>query len=124
MVGNTTTILVIEDDETLRYVIKVGLERSPDYQVVTASDGESGLELLRSNTPDVLLLDILLPGIDGFEILRQMSPNGGIERPARIIAMSAFTDTQTRARLHELNVEMLISKPFTLEELRDMLAAA
>ena len=124
MAGNSTMILVIEDDETLRYAIKIGLERSSEFQVVTASDGESGLEILRSNTPDVLLLDILLPDIDGFEILRQLSPTGDLKRPDRVIAMSAFTDIETRARLDELDIDTLMPKPFTLDELRNTLAAA
>lgn len=68
---NTTkpTIVLVEDDSFLAgmYVAKLELE---DYSVKLATDGESGLELIRKERPDIVLLDIVLPGMDGFDVLK------------------------------------------------------
>jgi two-component system alkaline phosphatase synthesis response regulator PhoP len=62
-------ILVVDDEPTLVATLRYNLERE-GYQVVTASDGDSGLSLARSDRPDLVILDLMLPVIDGFEIGR------------------------------------------------------
>ena len=68
-------VLVVEDEESLARTIAYNLRRQ-GYQVETASDGERGLELALANQPDLLVLDLMLPGMDGFDVCRQ------IRRPA------------------------------------------
>ena len=63
------TVLVIEDEENLQEALKYNLERE-GYDVLTASDGERGLSLARDNRPDLVILDIMLPLLDGLEVCR------------------------------------------------------
>ena len=70
-------ILLIDDDLDLLEVIKTTLETN-DYRVVTASDGEGGLEKAKSEKPDLILLDILMPKMDGYTFMRRMKTNEAI----------------------------------------------
>ena len=81
-------VLIIDDESTLREIIKEGLEIMPGFRVSTVGDAESGLARIQSRNPEVLLLDIALPGMDGFELLGMLSPFGRVDRPL------------TRARAH------------------------
>ena len=67
----TTRILVIEDEERIRQFLQRGLSFE-GYRVDTAADGQMGLELARENPPDLVLLDIMLPGMDGIEVCRRL----------------------------------------------------
>lgn len=71
MANTKKQILVVEDDQFLRGLMVKKLE-SEDFDVMQAVDGESGLRLAREKKPDLILLDLILPGIDGFEVLRQL----------------------------------------------------
>lgn len=68
-ISDKPTIVLVEDDSFLAgmYVAKLELE---DYSVKLATDGESGLQLIRKEKPDIVLLDVVLPGIDGFDVLK------------------------------------------------------
>ena len=116
-------VLIIDDESTLREVIKEGLEIMPGFRVSTAGDAESGLARIQTRTPDVLLLDIALPGMDGFELLGLLSPFGEVDRPRIVVAMSALTDRETNQRLTDLGVTSVLPKPFTLSELLKVVSA-
>ena len=67
-------VLVVDDDPRLREAVEVGLQLQwQDAQVLVASDGEDGLELFFQQTPDVVLLDVSMPRMNGFEVLRDMA---------------------------------------------------
>ena len=72
MANTKKQILVVEDDQFLRGLMVKKLE-SEDFDVMQAVDGESGLRLAREKKPDLILLDLVLPGIDGFEVLKQLN---------------------------------------------------
>ena len=116
-------VLIIDDESTLSEVIKEGLEIMPGFRVSTVADAESGLARIQTRMPDVLLLDIALPGMDGFELLGLLSPFGKVERPRTVVAMSALTDRDTNQRLTELGVNSVLPKPFTLSELLKVVRA-
>ncbi|WP_240555890.1 response regulator, partial [Streptomyces albus] len=63
-------LLLIEDDDAVRTALEMGLTRQ-GHRVVTAASGEDGLKLLREQRPDLIVLDVMLPGIDGFEVCRR-----------------------------------------------------
>src|SRR6185312_12003819 len=65
----TATVLVIEDEETLRFTLAHNLKRE-GYTVLTASRGDDGLKLARETQPDLIVLDVMLPGVDGIQICR------------------------------------------------------
>lgn len=77
-------ILVIEDDKFLRKVINKKLSREK-YQVIEAVDGEQGLRAVKEKKPDLVLLDLVLPGVDGFEVLARMKKNPGLAKIPVII---------------------------------------
>lgn len=89
----------------------------PGFWVSTVADAESGLDCIRTKIPDVLLLDITLPGMDGFELLGLLSPFGEVDRSRTVVAKSALTDRETNQQLTDLGVTSMLPKPFTLSEL-------
>ena len=70
-------ILIIEDDKFLRELISQKLLKE-GYEVSEAIDGEEGIKKVKSDRPDLVLLDLILPGIDGFEVLSQMKDNSSL----------------------------------------------
>jgi two-component system response regulator MprA len=85
----TARILVIEDDEAILKFLRRGLAYE-GYQVDTAADGQTGLSLARDNPPDLVVLDLMLPGIDGLEVCRRLRAGG----PVPILILTA-KDTVT-----------------------------
>ena len=70
-------ILIIDDTEIIRAMLRDLLEEQ-GYQVLTASTGEEGIDLVKEHRPDVILIDTKMPGIDGFETCRRINPVEGI----------------------------------------------
>jgi two-component system sensor histidine kinase/response regulator len=103
-------ILVVDDDEGNRDVLSRRLELQ-GYSVDTAENGERALEMLGDDTFDLVLLDILMPGTDGYEVLRQIK---GDDRLINIpvIMISALEDVELVARCIEMGAEDYLSKPF------------
>jgi DNA-binding response OmpR family regulator len=104
------SILIIEDDQDLADLARRWLERD-GHAVRHARDGAAGLELLRADPlPDVVLLDIMLPRIDGYEVLRRIRAE---ERTARtpVVMMSSFSREQDQARGRELGANDYVVKP-------------
>lgn len=108
-----TCVLVVEDDQT----ILVGLEKNlrlEGYDVVTARDGERGLELARELRPDLIVLDILLPRRDGYEICRLLRREGWTGAILMLTARDRETDKVTGL---EVGADDYVTKPFGLLEL-------
>jgi two-component system, OmpR family, response regulator MtrA len=105
-------ILVIEDDDSLREVIQLGLE-AEGYRAVTAGDGPSGLESQAAHSPDLVLLDIMLPGLDGFEVCRRIRRRSLVP----IIMLTARTSTVDIVVGLESGADDYLTKPFQFPEL-------
>lgn len=106
-------ILVIEDDPAIRQGVRDALEFER-YAVLEAADGPSGLELALSATYDLLLLDLVLPGRDGLDILQELRT----ARPAQpVIILTARGDESDRVRGLELGADDYVVKPFSVKEL-------
>lgn len=106
-----TTILIIEDEIELSNILKAYLERS-GYEVLTATRGDSGLELWKTQHPALVLLDLNLPGIDGIEIARQIRQVD--ETP--LIMVTARVDEVDRLLGLELGADDYITKPYAPRE--------
>jgi two-component system OmpR family response regulator len=113
-------VLVIDDNEDLREIIRTFCEVT-GYPVRVAADGDAGLIELEAFRPDVLLIDLVMPGRDGFSVLEALRTDYQHVRPERVIAISALTDRMTVARLKTLEVDAVLPKPFSLSELRALL---
>ena len=106
-------ILVVEDERKVASFIKKGLEEER-YIVETASDGKTGLEMAMNNEFDAILLDVMLPGIDGFTILKELR-NAEISTP--ILMLTARGTTEDRIQGLDLGADDYLPKPFSFEEL-------
>ena len=106
------TILVIEDDESVSQLIRLYLAHE-GYRAVTAKDGIKGLNLARSENPDLILLDLNLPGMDGSEICRSLRGDSDVP----IIMVTARVDEDERLEGLDLGADDYVTKPFSPREL-------
>ncbi len=116
-------VLLIDDDQSVRDAVEAGLETISGFEVSTASNGRAGLDLMKSLRPDVLMVDLLLPIINGFEVLRELRARPASERPGRVIVMTAQSEPLPAATLKEFGVDALLPKPFRLRDLIDAVTA-
>ena len=115
----TSTILVVEDEVDLLFTIALSLELN-GYRVVKASSGEDALGVVETERPDAVVLDIRLPGIDGWEVLNRLKDRGHF--PATpVVLLSAQVDAATAARAVELGCHAHLAKPFSTTELSGVL---
>lgn len=105
-------VLVIEDDESVRLVITSAL-RDEGYLVDEASEGEAGLALADQRRPDIILLDLKMPGMDGWEFIRQYRAR--CELGAPILMLTAATNGEARG--FDAGADDVLVKPFDLDEL-------
>jgi DNA-binding response OmpR family regulator len=111
--GMTRTILVIEDDPSITMGLELNL-RAEGYEVMLAHDGEEGLAKARSEDIDLLILDVMLPRLNGFEVLRVLRGEGS-EIP--VLMLSARGAEMDKVMGLELGAEDYVTKPFGLAEL-------
>lgn len=108
-------ILVIEDEKDIRELLRFHLQRS-EYEVLLAEKGEEGLALAKKFTPSLILLDLMLPGIDGIEVCRRLKKD---ERTAGIpvVMLTARGEEVDKVLGFELGAEDYVTKPFSPREL-------
>lgn len=114
------TILVVEDDPSIALGLRINLEKE-GYVVVTAEDGERGLALARDEGPDLIVLDVMLPKLNGLEVLDTLRREG---RMMPIIVLSARSAEMDKVTGLELGAEDYVAKPFSLAELLARVRAA
>jgi DNA-binding response OmpR family regulator len=105
-----TTVLLVDDEEKIVRFLALKLKLF-GYDVITASDGRKALDNVQSVNPDIMVLDILMPVVDGFEVLEELRKFSRVP----VIAISAKGDNADRAM--ELGANDFISKPFKPDEL-------
>jgi two-component system, OmpR family, alkaline phosphatase synthesis response regulator PhoP len=114
MAGETRpSILVVEDDESITLGLQMNLE-AEGYGVTVANDGEDGLARARSEAFDLIVLDVMLPKMNGFELVRALRSEG---RNVPVIMLSARGEEMDKVMGLELGAEDYITKPFGLAEL-------
>lgn len=106
------TILLVEDEPTLSETLRYNLERE-GYTVLSAADGVRGLELARREQPDLLILDIMLPRLDGFSVCRILRQESDVP----ILMLTARQDEVDRIAGLELGADDYVAKPFKPKEL-------
>lgn len=103
-------ILIVEDEPDIMEVVRIALARNP-YQIELASTGEEALEKTAKNTPDLVLLDIMLPGISGLEVCRQLKSNPKTQ-DIHIIILTAKAQRRDIRAGYEAGCDDYIVKPF------------
>jgi len=123
MATEATRVLVIDDEAPIRLLCRVNLE-AEGMDVLEAADGPSGLETARAETPDVVLLDVMMPGLDGWRVAEELLDDPRTEA-IPIVFLTARAELRDRARGIDLGGVDYVTKPFNPVELaplvRDLL---
>ena len=109
-------VLIVEDDKILRELVSQKLEKE-NYKILTAIDGEEGLKKIKEEKPDLVLLDLILPGIDGFEVLERIKQDTEINKIPIVILSNLGQKEEIEKGLKLGAVDYLIKAHFTLSEI-------
>jgi len=112
---NPLKILVCDDEPHIVRLIQVNMERQ-GYKVVTADDGVKGLAKLRSEQPDICILDVVMPHMDGFEVLRKLRRDPELQS-IYVIMLTTEASEEDMAQGRRLGVDMYMTKPFSPAQL-------
>ena len=104
-------ILVVDDDRNIREVVSMCLNKLKSWEVFTAASGKEGLDLIQTNSPDAIVLDVMMPEMDGLAFLRQLRAHDGVKK-IPVILLTANRYLPDKDLLTELGVVEVISKPF------------
>lgn len=108
-------ILVIDDDEAINELIKVNLELA-FYKVITALDGNKGYALAKQELPDLIILDVMMPEVDGYTVAKRIRENEET-KDIPIIMLTALNMLQNKVQGFNIGVDDYLCKPFEMEEL-------
>ncbi|MBE9912562.1 response regulator transcription factor [Paenibacillus donghaensis] len=106
-------VLIIDDDEKIISMLRRGLAFE-GYDIITANNGAEGLKSILNNEPDMVILDVMMPQVDGFEVCRRLR-EGGIHVP--VLMLTAKDEIEHRVKGLDLGADDYLVKPFALEEL-------
>ncbi|MFA7565426.1 MAG: response regulator [Alkalispirochaeta sp.] len=110
-------VLIVDDDQALNDLIKQFLDKKyPEFKVTQAIDGYDAGRAILEQRPDVIILDINLPGVDGYKLARQIKADENLSRPI-VIAITGMADADAESRAREAGVDGFIKKPIDLEAL-------
>ena len=113
----TRTVLVVDDDEMTRLILRVLLEKEPGHRILFAENGDDALAIASLTPPDVVLLDIVMPGLDGFDVCRHLRAHP-VLRHVPIILLTGLAGREFRLRGLEAGADEFLNKPVDLIELR------
>jgi adenylate cyclase len=109
VIDEQASILVVDDDPVTRSMLSRSLEQN-GHRITTAKDGSEGLGLVRAEAFDVVLLDVLMPGLDGYEVLKQMKEDPRL-RHIPVVMVTGVDDIESAVRCIELGADDYLSKP-------------
>ncbi|MCM8805467.1 MAG: response regulator [Candidatus Omnitrophica bacterium] len=113
--GQIKTILVAEDDPETRLILQQGLVRA-GYRVIIAEDGEQALERFREYKPDLVLLDVEMPRLNGWEVLERLK-SGWRSRKVPVMMATGKTSDEDKIKGYEMGVDYYVTKPFNIQRL-------
>ena len=117
------TILVVDDEQDVLSVLRAGLA-SKGYSIITAIDGEHALTLAGSKQPDLIILDIMMPGMDGGEVDRRLKDNAKTKDIPVIFLTSLYTKEDEHTSPYTAGNNTMLAKPYEIEELLEGVEAA
>lgn len=103
-------ILIIDDEEDFCFFVKKNLEAISNYEIITANKGKKGIQIARKKKPDLILLDIMMPGIDGFEVLKRLKANEETQN-IPVIMLTAKEEDESKIKASGLYCEDYLVKP-------------
>lgn len=117
-------ILVIDDDRTILEMLGLALSKA-GYDVLSATDGDDGIRLYKDENPDLALIDIAMPGIDGYEVVERIRKLEDADSHTPLIILTAHDQTVMRTYAQELGADLYLVKPVTptdlVKHIEDML---
>lgn len=120
--AETKTIMIVDDDDDIRLIVSAFLERE-GYDCIKASSGMEALETLKKETVDLILLDIMMPGIDGFEVLDRLRKDERTES-IPVIMLTGVEDREKTIDALNKGVTYFINKPFETIDLASKIRVA
>lgn len=117
--AGSARILICDDEPLLRELMRVALVG--DYEIAEAGTVDEALEAVRAFRPDVALIDVMMPGGSGLEIVRELAHNPAL-RHARSVVVSAFAGDSDRREAQEAGADAFVAKPFDPDELSALVA--
>lgn len=112
-------VLVVDDEALVRKVVRVVLE-AEGHEVVEAGDGEAALRVVDSDGPEAVVLDLMIPGMDGYEVCRRVKEAEGGQK---VLVLTAMAADESVVRAREAGADDVMTKPFSALELLDRLQA-
>jgi DNA-binding response OmpR family regulator len=110
------TILVVDDNQDNAEIIKDYLE-AKGYPISVAYDGDRAMELFESEKPSIVLLDVMMPGRDGWQVCRDMKQHPTLGSTTRVIMVTALDDVANKRQAIQTGADDYVEKPFELEKL-------
>ncbi len=111
----TGTVLVVEDEADILLMLRISLQTA-GHRVIAAATGEEALGVFDRESPDAMVLDILLPGIDGWQVLEELRKSGRAPK-LPVIVVSAYAKVDVARRVKEFGCRGYFIKPFSAEDL-------
>ena len=109
------SVLIIDDEPQFVEIVEKRL--SSLYKIFTAYDGRTGVRLALEHKPDLVIIDILMPGVDGYEVLAELKKHSNELRKTAFVMLTAVGQTQSINKVLEMGADDYFIKPFPLEEL-------
>lgn len=113
-------ILIIDDDESIQTVVQFGIQMVVDWDVLVASSGMQGIKTACDQKPDAILLDVMMPDMDGIATLKAIQANSETAQ-IPVIFLTAKAQTSERRQFNDLRVNGVITKPFNSLDLPDII---
>lgn len=107
-------VLVVDDDEMIRRLVRAVLE-ADEFEVAEARDGETALQLASATQPSVVVLDVMMPGLDGVEVCRRLD-----HEQVKVVVLTARDDPKLEVEARAAGADAFMTKPFSPMELLDL----
>jgi DNA-binding response OmpR family regulator len=117
---HTKRILIIDDEETIQTVVQFGIKMAAGWEVFTASSGFEGIQTAQAEKPDVILLDVMMPDMDGIATFKKLQSHSETEQ-IPVILLTAKAQTAEKRQFNDLGVSGVITKPFNSLDLPEQI---
>lgn len=117
----TRQVLIVDDEDDIREVAQLSLEMNSNWEVLTAASGQEALEIATQQQPQVILLDVMMPDLDGFGVWQQLQANPQTKE-IPVIFLTAKVQAQEKRDYHDLGVRGVLNKPFDPLQLANQVA--